>query len=93
MGRAVQIERIIGDKEGGQLPREQQIDQPPQRGDGQRDARGHAVGPSHPVIVLCPEIVAVDGLDGGGHAHEHGVGDLIDLHHHAVHGQGGVAAV
>ena len=39
-----------------------------------------------PRIVVGAEIIAVDGLDGRGHPDEHGVSDLVDLHHHAVDG-------
>ena len=43
--------------------------------------------------MLRPEVVTVDRLYGGGDAHEHGVGNLIDLHHHSVDREGDVAAV
>ena len=93
MCRTVQIEGFVGDKEHSQLPGKQQIDQPPQCGDDQRGSGRHTVGFPHPVIVFRAEIVAVDGLDSGGYADKHRVGDLIDLHHHAVRRQGDIAAV
>ncbi len=93
MGRAILIEGIVGDKEGGDLPGQQQVDGAPAGGDDEGDGRCHAVGVAHPRVVFRPEIVAVNGLNGGGDADEHGVGNLVYFHHHAVDGKGHVAAV
>ncbi len=93
VGRAIPVKGIVGDKERGDLPRKQQVDCAPASGDDQGDGRGHAVGMVYPPVVFRPEIVAVDGLNGRGDADEHGVGNLVNFHHHAVNGEGHVAAV
>ena len=64
MGRAVPIKGIVGDKEGGDLPRKQQVDDAPASGDDECDGRGHAVGMVDPRVVFRPEIVAVNRLNG-----------------------------
>ena len=64
VGRAVPVKGIVGDKEGGDLPRQQQVDRAPASGDDEGDGRGHAVSMVYPPVVFRPEIVAVDGLNG-----------------------------
>ena len=64
VGRAIPIKGIVGDKEGGDLPRQQQVDRAPASGDDEGDGRGHAVSMVYPPVVFRPEIVAVDGLNG-----------------------------
>lgn len=91
--RAVQIEVITRHEQACDLPWEHHEDQKPHRRNAQCDERGHAKGLSDPLVVPRAEIIAVDGLNGGGDAHEHGVGDLVALHHHAIDGQGDVAAI
>ena len=90
---AVQVEGAVGDEQHPDLPGKQLEHQEPHRRDHQGDGGGHAVGLPHPKKMLCPEVVAVDGLHGGGDAHKHGVGDLIHLHHHSIDREGDVAAV
>ena len=90
---AVLVQGIAGDEESRNRPGEELKDHEPHSRDGQGDGRRQAVGLQNPIIAPGSEIIAVDGGDGGGHSHKHGVGDLIDLHHHAVDGQGHVPAI
>lgn len=90
---AVQIQLAVGDEQHSDLPGEEHENQEPQGRNAQGNFGGQPVGVPDPGVVARAEIEAVDGLDGGGNPHEHGVGDLIDLDHHAVDGQGDIAAV
>lgn len=64
VGRAISVKGIVGDKEGGNLPRQQQVDRAPASGDDEGNGRGHAVGMVYPRVVFRPEIVAVNRLNG-----------------------------
>lgn len=92
VGGTVQIQRVIRDKQHADLAGQCHKDHKADRRDDQRDPAGQHIGLMYALIVPRAEVKAVDGLHGGGDAHEHGMRDLIDLHHHAVDRQRDIAA-
>lgn len=89
----VQVEGAVRDEQHPDLPGKQLEHEEPHPRNYQGDGGGRAEGLPHPKKMLRPEVVTVDRLYGGGDAHKHGVGNLIDLHHHSVDREGDVAAV
>ena len=91
--RTVQIERVVRHEQACDLPGKYHEDQKPYRRDAQCNKGGHVKCLLDALVVLRAEIIAVDRLNSGRDAHKHGVGDLVDLHHHAVDRQRNIAAI
>ena len=90
---AVCIERISRHKEHADLLTEQLIDCEPHHRDNQCNHSRQFVSLLHPVIKLCSEVVAVDRLCRRGDTDKHGMGNLLDLHHHTVSRKSCIAAI